>query len=101
MLDAERFVNWCAARDVPLVMHGHKHVPRHIVGWGEARPGVSREVTAVGCGTTLGVEGRPLSYNILSWQPHTRKWVAEFFSDSAGGGFLPDYTVVHTTAVAA
>lgn len=42
MEDADRFLSWCAARQAPLILHGHKHISRHrseTVHPGHAPPG--------------------------------------------------------------
>jgi hypothetical protein len=64
MEDGDKFVDWYARRSIPLIMHSHKHIPRYVCRdiWGE---GVqrTRNANAVGCGTSFGAEGKPLSYN--------------------------------------
>ena len=95
----EEFLSWCVGRRVPLVLHGHKHVARYkkaLVEWKHGPAREWREVTAVGCGTSLGAEGRPLSYNVLEWLPSARKWSASFFSDPGlGAGFEEVYIALH------
>jgi predicted phosphodiesterase len=91
MDDAEAFLGWCAKRGVQVVLHGHKHVPRHVSQMiaiqGEIGA-ASREINAVGCGTTLGAEGKPLSYNLILWDPASRRWSVSFFADPGdGSGF--------------
>ena len=102
MHEAENFINWCAGRRVPLVLHGHKHIPRYVedrIQWTHGLSPQSRDVTAVGCGTSLGVEGYQLSYNVLEWSPSTKKWTASFFSDPGfGSGFEEIFVSVHSTA---
>ena len=91
MDEADQFLRWCAGRPVPLILHGHKHVQRYVTNRIMLEPGKSREyreVTVVGCGTSLGVGRKPLSYNILEWIPSARKWSISLFSDSGpGAGF--------------
>jgi len=75
--DADTFINWCAGRKIPLILHGHTHIPRHVIGrvtWNNGSVSAERDLTAVGCGTTLGAEGLPLSYNLLEWDPVKRNW---------------------------
>lgn len=100
---AEDFLSWCAGRRVPLILHGHKHVPRHVkdrIKWTHGKESEWREVTAVGCGTSLGAEGMPLSYNVLEWSPRSQRWSAAFFSDPGlGTGFEETYVVLHSAIV--
>jgi len=46
-------------------------------------------VTAIGCGTSLGAEGFPVSYNIVHWNDQRRQWMARFFESKNGGPFVP------------
>jgi hypothetical protein len=48
---------------------------------------IPREVTAVGCGTSLGAEGIPASFNLLTWDSNSRRWATAFYLDRSGGGF--------------
>jgi hypothetical protein len=91
MEKSERFVQWCADRGAQLILFGHRHVQREItrvIQTSDVRAGNVR-VTAIGCGTSLGAEMRPKSFNIVSWDPNARRWGAEFFIDRHGGGFKP------------
>jgi calcineurin-like phosphoesterase family protein len=100
MDDADDFLQWCAGRRVRLILHGHKHVARHVedsIEWKHGAHAGYRPVTAVGCGTSLGAEGMPLAYNLLEWSPKTRKWTAAFFSDpGTGTGFEEEFVAVHS-----
>jgi predicted MPP superfamily phosphohydrolase len=90
----EVFLNWCVRRQIPLILHGHKHHPRHVCDYVETDDG-GGWVTSVGCGSSLGAEGGPLSYNILSWHPTSRKWSASFMADPGdASGFKPRYVSV-------
>jgi UDP-2,3-diacylglucosamine pyrophosphatase LpxH len=92
MDDAESFLAWCANRGVGLVLHGHKHVARYRQGWVPRPDGTQHLITAVGCGTTLGAEGKPLSYNLLAWDPNLRKWNVTYFMEPGdGSGFVSEY----------
>jgi len=99
MEGADEFLRWCVGRRVPLVLHGHKHVSRYVkdqIKWSHGKRPDWREVTAVGCGTSLGAEGMPLSYNILEWSPASQKWSTAFFSDPGfGTGFEETYVALH------
>ncbi|MEV6193602.1 metallophosphoesterase [Streptomyces sp. NPDC051920] len=80
MEDAERFLEWCAARDVSLVLHGHRHRPRlisdRIPTGDKARP--SHSLLTVGCGASLGAGGGPLSFNVIDWNQKTGGWTVDF-----------------------
>jgi len=100
MDNAEEFLAWCAGRRIPLILHGHKHVQRHVsdsIRWEHGRQNDYREVTAIGCGTSLGAENMALSYNILEWSPSIGKWSTSFFSDPGSGtGFEEIYVAMHS-----
>ena len=97
---ADEFLSWCVGRRVPLILHGHKHLPRYVkdwITWSHGKKTEAREVTAVGCGTSMGAEGMPLSYNELEWSPAVRKWSTAFFSDPGlGTGFEEIYVALHS-----
>lgn len=96
MDDADAFLAWCARRGVQVILHGHKHVPRHTNQWVQFDQQY-QEIVAVGCGTSLGAEGKPLSYNLVSWDPASRKWSVSFFADAGdGSGFSRQYIALHT-----
>jgi len=87
MLDADQFLTWVAKRRIPLILHGHKHVQRHFSKTVDI-DGHGQHVSAIGCGASLGAEGYPLSYNIVTWDQHSRTWGASFFADPGdGSGF--------------
>jgi len=87
---SDQFVSWCADRGIQLILHGHRHVHRKIT---QAVPvqcptGVTAvEVTAIGCGTSLGAEGIAKSFNLISWDPQSQRWSSAFYLDRSGGGF--------------
>jgi len=90
MREGERFLEWCAKREALLVLHGHKHLPRRR----DARVSIGqsklRNVMVVGCGTSLGVRGRPLGYNLITWDVAGKAWSVEFVeSKRDGSGFFP------------
>jgi len=89
--NADEFLAWCGARDVSLILHGHKHVP-HVVKANLIIRDKPKEILIVGCGSTTGVENRPMCYDIVSLDPSTRKWGVVFYSDptSDGAGFVPE-----------
>jgi calcineurin-like phosphoesterase family protein len=99
MDDADLFLRFCAKSGVPLVLHGHKHVQRHvqeIVHYDTGGREANASITAVGCGASLGANGKNLSYNLLTWDPRSRRWCASFFaSDPDGSGFTRQYVALH------
>lgn len=87
MENGDHLVRWCASNSVPLILHGHKHKPR-FVGQEIEFEGRTRLVRAVGCGSSFGIEGKPLSFNWITWQPAIRQWTVSFFADPGdGSGF--------------
>ncbi len=80
--ESEDFVNWCAGRQVCLVLHGHKHVP-HLA---TVRPTQGGEVTVVGCGSSVGAEGKPMCYDVVTIEPATKRWSVSFYQDTRGDG---------------
>jgi hypothetical protein len=92
---SEQFLRWCVDRKIPLILHGHKHVPRHVREYIRTDGYSGREITSIGCGSSLGAEDGPLSYNILSWHPQAQRWSAAFFVDSGkASGFRQKYMSV-------
>lgn len=99
MEDADEFLNWCAKRKIPLVLHGHKHVQRYMrkitAEFKKAERTIWNDVTAVGCGTSLGAESKPMSYNILTWDSASKRWGSSFFADPGdGSGFTRQYVTL-------
>lgn len=87
MENGEELVQWCSSRNVPLILHGHKHRPR-FVGREVEFEGRTRLVRAIGCGSSFGIEGKPLSYNWITWQPASGSWTVSFMADPGdGSGF--------------
>ncbi|OIJ68175.1 metallophosphoesterase family protein [Streptomyces mangrovisoli] len=90
MVDAEQFLAWCAARDVSLVLHGHRHRPRlvndRIATGDRTRP--EHSLLTVGCGASLGAGGGPLSFNVIDWNQATGSWSVDFqISENDARGF--------------
>jgi predicted phosphodiesterase len=75
--EAEAFIKWCASRGVSLVLHGHKHVP-HLTTEGQ--------ITVVGCGSTTGIDGKPMCYDIVTMDPATKRSNVLFYHDEQGDG---------------
>lgn len=78
--------NWCVGWKIKTILHGHKHKARYVernVTHGNDQ----MLLTAIGCGSSLGAEGSPVSYNLLEWEPTKQKWVASFHESINGGAF--------------
>ncbi len=80
--ESEDFLNWCAGRQVGLVLHGHKHIP-HLA---TVRPSQGGEVSVVGCGSSVGAEGKPMCYDIVTIDPLNKQWSVSFYQDVRGDG---------------
>jgi UDP-2,3-diacylglucosamine pyrophosphatase LpxH len=88
MDNASAFLKWCATRRIPLIIHGHKHLQRYVTETIRIDDRRDFQVASVGCGTTLGAEGKDFSYNLLTWNPKKRQWAVSFYSDPGdGSGF--------------
>jgi len=86
MVDAEDLHHWCMDWKVRTILHGHKHKARYVER--DVSRGTERtSLTAIGCGSSLGAEGTPVSYNLLEWDPKSQRWVAAFFESVNGGAF--------------
>lgn len=86
MADAEDLHQWCVDWKIATILHGHKHKARYI----EREITRGRDtinLTAIGCGSSLGAEGTPVSYNMLEWDPNTQRWVVSFLESVNGGAF--------------
>ena len=77
---ASNFVSWCAEKEVSLILHGHKHVAHHVQASID-KNGHKKSIVVIGCGSTTGAEKSPLSYDVISLNPITRKWAVTFYSD--------------------
>jgi hypothetical protein len=97
--NAEEFVRFCAHRRVSVIMHGHKHLQTYLVREIELSDGASperRDVSAVGCGSSLGVRPKAMSYNVLQWSPESKAWSVSFFADAGdGSGFRNQLITLH------
>lgn len=86
LANSEELHHWCLDWNIKTILHGHKHKARYV------ERAVSREsnhahLTAIGCGSSLGAEGSPVSYNLLEWEPNSQRWIASFFESINGGAF--------------
>jgi hypothetical protein len=45
------------------------------------------QVTAVDCGTSLGAEGIPKSFNLITRDSRSKRWSSAFYLDRVSGGF--------------
>jgi UDP-2,3-diacylglucosamine pyrophosphatase LpxH len=86
MVDAQSLHHWCLDWKVRTILHGHKHKARYVERE-VARDNDRMSLTAIGCGSSLGAEGSPVSYNMLEWDPQSQRWVASFFESVNGGAF--------------
>ncbi|RYD67713.1 MAG: metallophosphoesterase, partial [Verrucomicrobiaceae bacterium] len=86
---AEEFLRWCAARQVSLVLHGHKHVPHFIEADVQRPGGGDHRLTVIGCGSSTGVGERPMSYDIVTIDVDAKRSSVSFYLDEGadGGGF--------------
>jgi len=83
--EAQDFMQWCATRGVSLVLHGHKHVP-HVASVHFSSQGKTQEITVVGCGSSTGVDGKPMCYDIITMDASSKKWNVLFYHDPKGDG---------------
>jgi calcineurin-like phosphoesterase family protein len=88
MEDAETFLEWCARWRVSAVLHGHKHAARHMTRRICPEGASAFDVTAIGCGSSLGAEGSAMSFVMLSWDERSRRWSTSFFESKHGGPFV-------------
>jgi predicted MPP superfamily phosphohydrolase len=103
MRGAEQLLSWCSGREVSLLLHGHKHIPRLIKDYVSdgATPPSYREITTVGCGSSLGAGNKPLSFNVVDWQPETKAWTVDFQVDRGDGqGFKSAFIDANVIAAA-
>lgn len=88
MANAEDLHHWCLDWKVKTILHGHKHKARYVERKVSRDDGSeSMLLTAIGCGSSLGAEGSPVSYNMLEWEPQAQRWVVSFFESINGGAF--------------
>jgi predicted phosphodiesterase len=83
--NAAEFMQWCTGRSVSLVLHGHKHIPRRVIAERTARQ-QTKEITVIGCGSTSGVKGSPLCYDVVYLDPDTGRFNIKFFQDDSNDG---------------
>jgi len=95
--NADQFLTWCAGRGVSLILHGHKHVPHQRIGY-VAQTGRRYQFLVIGCGSTTGVENTPMCYDVIHYDPASRRWGATFYHDIAadGGGFILQTVTIDT-----
>lgn len=93
MVDAEDLHHWCMDWKVRTILHGHKHKARYLERE-VVRGGERASLTAIGCGSSLGAEGSPVSYNLLEWDPQGKRWMAAFYESVNGGAFREIITSV-------
>jgi 3',5'-cyclic AMP phosphodiesterase CpdA len=86
--NAGPFINWCGARGISIILHGHKHIPHFVFASVDIRSR-SRDLIVVGCGSSTGVEEKPMCYDIVAFDQQSRQWAVSFFHDPErdGSGF--------------
>lgn len=83
--NASQFLAWLKTRRVPLVLHGHKHVPRI---------STHRGITVVGCGSTIGkIETKNpgetyISMNLVTVDVDARRVCCRLLAERLPGGGL-------------
>jgi predicted phosphodiesterase len=90
-------LDWCARRNISLVLHGHKHKPFHM-SEDFLLDGYVHPIATIGCGTSTGVEGAPMSYNVVTLDSESDNWSVRYFADfkGDGGGFLLHAVAIST-----
>lgn len=86
LANPEELHHWCMDWNIKTILHGHKHKARYVEREIAREPNHAR-LTAIGCGSSLGAEGSPVSYNLLEWEPKSQRWIASFFESINGGAF--------------
>jgi calcineurin-like phosphoesterase family protein len=86
LANPEDLHHWCMDWNIKTILHGHKHKARYVQRE-VARDSNRASLTAIGCGSSLGAEGSPVSYNLLEWEPNSQRWIASFFESINGGAF--------------
>lgn len=86
LANSEELHHWCMDWNVKTILHGHKHKARYVERL-VMRASDHAVLTAIGCGSSLGAEGSPVSYNMLEWEPNSQRWIASFFESINGGAF--------------
>lgn len=86
LANAEELHHWCMDWNIKTILHGHKHKARYVEREVAREPSRVR-LTAIGCGSSLGAEGSPVSYNLLEWEPVAQRWIASFYESINGGAF--------------
>ena len=93
LVDAEDLHRWCLDWGFSTILHGHKHKARYVTKLIE-RDGRKMALTSIGCGSSLGAEGSPVSYNLIEWNSERQRWIASFFESVNGGAFKETVTSV-------
>lgn len=86
LANADELHHWCMDWNIKTILHGHKHKARYVERE-VVRESNHARLTAIGCGSSLGAEGSPVSYNLLEWEPNSQRWIASFFESINGGAF--------------
>jgi hypothetical protein len=86
MEDADDLHKWCLDWKIKTILHGHKHKARYVERE-VSRDNEKMQLTAIGCGSSLGAGGAPVSYNMLEWDSLSQRWVGSFHESINGGAF--------------
>lgn len=86
LTNAEKLHEWCLSHNIKTILHGHKHEKRYITKPIEPN-GRNMILSAIGCGTSLGKGGLPVTYNMLEWNSDRQLWVASSFESVNGNAF--------------
>jgi 3',5'-cyclic AMP phosphodiesterase CpdA len=83
---AEDLHQWCLDWNIRTILHGHKHKAMYISR--EISNGADSIIlTSIGCGSSLGAEGAPVSYNVVDWGSAARCWTVSYRQSVNGGAF--------------
>lgn len=98
MVNASALHTWCVDWNIRTILHGHKHKARYMERAVSGSHGAKALLTAIGCGSSLGAEGTPVSYNLLEWDARTQRWIASVFQSVNGGAFQETVAAVSADA---
>ena len=84
MEEGEGLVDWCGHLGVSLLLHGHKHVP-YAAHKEVKTPRGYTLVRSVGCGSSVGEGGLPMSVNVHRWIEAERCWTTEYLLQVGDG----------------
>ncbi|MGE3724117.1 MAG: metallophosphoesterase [Candidatus Sericytochromatia bacterium] len=88
MENGDNFVKWCAEFGIKAILHGHKHWQRYVEKNVSTQQNRNARIRAIGCGTSSGKGGKPMTYNLVSWDNNSQAWGAIFFQDHNRSGYF-------------